>query len=221
MGGIDCNERCKTSVSGIYAAGECSCVSVHGANRLGGNSLLETVVFGKIAGIIAAEYSSITEVHISNTDKEKYKADQIKEIADLFQNKGIETVGSIKEQLYSIMINKAGVFRNKTDLEEAVQELARLKTKISEIELSSKSRIFNIELISALDVKRMIELAQAVAGGALLREESRGSHSRTDFKDRDDKNFLHHTLFNMINEEPVFTQKDVDISLWEPQERRY
>ncbi len=221
MGGIDCNEKCETNISGIYAAGECSCVSVHGANRLGGNSLLETVVFGKIAGKHAAEYVKNAKLNISDNELNEYKEKQIKLIDSFFEQKGTETVGSIKEKLYKIMIDGVGVYRNKEDLQKAVNVLAELKRKVSDIQLSSKTKDFNIELLSAFDVKKMIELAEAVAGGALLREESRGSHSRTDFPTRDDEKFLHHTLFHIKDDKPVFSKKEVDISIWEPQERRY
>jgi len=221
MGGIDCNEKCETITSGIYAAGECSCVSVHGANRLGGNSLLETVVFGKIAGKHAAKYVKNVKLNISDKELNEYKEKQIKLIDSFFEQKGTETVGSIKEKLYKIMIDGVGVYRNKEDLQKAVSALAELKKQVPIIQLSSKTRDFNVELLSAFDVKKMIELAESVAGGALLREESRGSHSRTDFPTRDDEKFLHHTLFNIVDDKPVFSKKEVDISVWEPQERRY
>jgi succinate dehydrogenase flavoprotein subunit len=221
MGGIDCNEKCETNIPGIYAAGECSCVSVHGANRLGGNSLLETVVFGKIAGKHAAEYVKNAKLSIGDVELNEYKAKQIKLIDSYFLQKGTETVGSIKEKLYKIMIEGVGVYRNEVELQKAVKALAKLKKKVSEIQLTSKTKDFNVELLSAFDVKKMIELAEAVAGGALLREESRGSHSRTDFPTRDDEKFLHHTLFNIVDDKPVFSKKEVDISIWEPQERRY
>ncbi|MBC8384386.1 MAG: FAD-binding protein, partial [Candidatus Cloacimonetes bacterium] len=221
MGGIDCNEKCETNIAGIYAAGECSCVSVHGANRLGGNSLLETVVFGKIAGKNAAEYSKKAELNISDADLAENAEKQKAYIDGFFKQKGSETVGSIKDKMYRIMIDKVGVYRNKADLEAAVRELAELKTKVSEIQLSSTNKAFNVELMSAFDVKKMIELAEAIAGGALLREENRGAHTRTDFPTRDDEKFLHHTLFHIKDEKPEFSKKEVDISIWEPQERRY
>lgn len=221
MGGIDCNAKCETEVPGLYAAGECSCVSVHGANRLGGNSLLETVVFGKIAGENAAAYSKRNSPKISTEELEIYKSKQEKLISDLFNNEGTETVGSIKAELYKIMSENVGVYRNKQDLQKAVDELAKLKQKVKNIKLTSSSRKFNVELLSSFDVKKMIELAQAIAGGALLREESRGSHARTDFPARDDEKFLHHTLFRLKAENPVFSHKEVDVSIWEPQERRY
>ena len=221
MGGIDCNENCETNVKGIYAAGEAACVSVHGANRLGGNSLLETVVFGKIAGKNAAEFSQKAELKIPDDELDKAAEKQKTYIDGFFQQKGSETVGSIKDKMYKIMIDKVGVFRNKADLEATVKELADLKEKVGEIQLSSTSKAFNVELMSAFDVKKMIELAQAIAGGALLREESRGAHTRTDFPTRDDEKFLHHTLFHIKGGKPEFSKKEVDVSIWEPQERRY
>jgi succinate dehydrogenase flavoprotein subunit len=221
MGGIDCNEKCETEIPGLYAAGECSCVSVHGANRLGGNSLLETVVFGKIAGNNAAEYSKNMKLDLTSRELSEHIAKQEIMINDFFQNQGNITVGSIKKELYKIMIDNVGVYRNRQDLQKAVNALTELKKKIKDIKLTSKSRIFNVELLSVFDVKKMIELAQAITGGALLREESRGSHSRTDFTARNDDVFLHHTLFRIEDDTPVFSQKEVDISIWEPQERRY
>ena len=158
---------------------------------------------------------------INENELSEYKEKQTKLIDGYFLQKGSETVGSIKEKMYKIMIDRVGVYRNKEDLAKAVKELAELKTQVNKIQLSSKSKEFNVEMLSVFDVKKMIELAEAIAGGALLREESRGSHSRTDFPIRNDEKFLHHTLFNIINDKPEFSKKEVDISIWEPQERRY
>ena len=150
-----------------------------------------------------------------------YQEKQIKLIDGYFQQKGNETVGSIKDKLSKIMIGKVGVFRNKEELSQAVRELAELKKEVENIKLSSKEKRFNVELMSVFDVKKMIELAEAIAGGALLREESRGAHTRTDFPTRNDDKFLYHTLFFIKDGKPEFSKKEVDISIWEPQERRY
>ena len=219
MGGIDCNEKCETEISGIYAAGEGSCVSVHGANRLGGNSLLETVVFGKIAGENASEY--VKDLSFSDSELENAKQKISKKIDEMFKRKGSHPVGYYKEKLYKIMSDNVGVYRNKKDLAFAVNELEKLKEEAKDLYMTSKSKIFNIELMSALDLEGMITLGQIITKGALLREESRGSHARTDFKTRDDEKFLHHTLAYKGDKGPLFSKKDVDISIWEPQERRY
>ncbi len=219
MGGIDCNEKCKTFVKGVYAAGECSCVSVHGANRLGGNSLLETVVFGKIAGENAAEFSK--SVAAVSDISENYKTKWEDKFAILFNGKGDKTVGEIRTNLRKLMIKKVGVYRNRKDLKSAVDEIKNLKEQFASISLTSKSREFNLELVSVTELEGMLDLALAITEGALNREESRGSHARTDFTERNDQDWLHHTIAKFSPEGPIFSKKNVDISLWEPKERRY
>lgn len=221
MGGIDCNVHCETSVKNIYAAGECACVSVHGSNRLGGNSLLDTIVFGKIAGERAAQF--YTQNTIEGDDQVLQKAlKQQEEYIEFFSDPAKhERAGTLRKELRGMMMKKVGVFRHEKDLKEAIVKIKELKARCQHIGVTSPNKVFNLELISALEVEGMIETALIITEGALQRKESRGSHSRTDFPKRDDVNFLNHTLASYTDSGPVFSSSEVDCSRWEPKERSY
>lgn len=222
MGGIDTDKTTATELEGFFAAGECACVSVHGANRLGGNSLLETVVFGKISGRTVKEYLKGLErgkVDESFIEGERKRLEE--EIKKLMgRDKGYDH-NEIRNNLRKTMSDKVGIFRNGTDLQEAVKIIEDLKGKSKEIFVRNKSSRFNLDLMRALEVQGMVELAEVIAKGALRRTESRGSHYRTDYPKRDDANWLHHTLARYSPEGPVFEKKDVVITKWQPAERKY
>lgn len=221
MGGIDCDETCATPVPNVFAAGECSCVSVHGANRLGGNSLLETIVFGKIAGEQAAKFVNSTDMAPDQKLLETRKTERDRKITNLFSSTGKEKVGELRAELRKMMIEKVGVFRTKEELAKAVDSIRALRERFREISLSSSTRVFNLEFQTALEMEAMIDLAWVIAAGALRREESRGSHARIDFPERDDEHWLKHTIAMCTPDGPQFSDKDVDISIWEPVERKY
>lgn len=221
MGGIDTNERGQTRVRGFYAAGECACVSVHGANRLGGNSLLETVVFGKI---VSNELQSIMpslkrEPDLSFLDRAL--ASEKERVDSLLRRDGTRNYADIRDELRQTMAKNVGVFRKEEELKEAVRAISRLKAMYQEIAIRNKSRIFNFELINTLELEGMLDLAEIISVGALARKESRGSHSRTDFPERDDANWLRHTLASFSAEGPRFGYKEVKITHYAPQERKY
>ncbi len=224
MGGIDCDDTCQTDVPGVFACGECACVSVHGANRLGGNSLLETLVFGKIAGQSAADYlqnlkqgsSEASAAPLSHALKARESY-----LADWFSAKGSTPVGQVYDDLRSVMFKQVGVYRDEATLASACEKIRTLKQDFTKVGLTSTGKAFNLELLTALELEGMLELAHVIAEGALRRQESRGSHARTDFTTRDDENWLIHTLATPGADGPVFGQKSVDVSRWEPQERKY
>ena len=221
MGGIDTNIDCETTVKGFYAAGECACVSVHGANRLGGNSLLETVVFGTIAGESADDYILKESPSLSDAplkeDLEKQKA-YIQSYLDM---DGKENHAKIQEEIGIIMKDKVGIFRDKAQLEEAVKEIKALKERYKDIKIMDKGKKMNFDLLWAMELGGNLDVAEAIAAGALNREESRGSHSRLDFTKRDDENWLKHTLAHYTSEGAKLDYKDVTLGFHEPKERKY
>jgi succinate dehydrogenase / fumarate reductase flavoprotein subunit len=219
MGGIHTDVNGQTAIEGVYAAGEAGCVSVHGANRLGGNSLLDILVFGKRAGKHALEYArgaSFTPV-----DSAQEEADS-KMIASIMDGKSEITVPNIRQALGKIMSEKVGVYRNAKELQEAVDGLAELKETFSTIRISDQNKAFNTELVAALELKNMLDLAEVVAVGALERKESRGAHTREDFPERDDKNWLAHTMATLGSDgKPKLDFSPVTITEFEPKARTY
>jgi succinate dehydrogenase / fumarate reductase flavoprotein subunit len=221
MGGIDCNVECETIVKGFYAAGEAACVSVHGANRLGGNSLLDTIVFGAIAGSNAAEYIQC----LGGKRGENVLNDALKRakhrIEALYKSDGNETYVIIKASLNKVMDSKVGIFREASALKEALNEVKALQNKYKQIKLNYTGKRANLSLGWTLELKGSLDVAEAIVAGALAREESRGSHFRTDFPKRDDTGWLKHTLVYFAPEGARLDYKPVNISSFEPKERKY
>ncbi|HHT9130788.1 MAG TPA: FAD-binding protein [Candidatus Brocadiaceae bacterium] len=221
MGGIDCNLECETVVKGFYTAGEAACVSVHGANRLGGNSLLETIVFGAIAGSNAASYIQGSQ----NKKGEGVLNDALKRaeqrINAACKSEGNETPVDIKAALNKVMDNKVGIFREASQLKEALNEVKTLQERYKQINLNYKGKRVNLSLGWAIELKGCLDVAEAVIAGALAREESRGSHFRTDFPKRDDISWLKHTLAYFTPDGVRLDYEPVNIGPFEPKERRY
>ena len=218
MGGISTDLSGATVIKGLYAAGECACVSVHGANRLGGNSLLETVVFGKRAGAVAAEYALKKSF---NEFPKNALLEEEKKIAMLLNRKEGERVSSIKNEMQEIMDRNVGIFREKKSLKKAQQKIRELKERYKSLFIEDKGRVFNTELISALELGCMLDLAEVIVAGALAREESRGSHFRTDYPKRDDENWLKHTLVYYTKDGLALNYINVTITKFKPKERTY
>jgi succinate dehydrogenase / fumarate reductase flavoprotein subunit len=222
MGGVDCNTRCETSIKGLYAAGECACISVHGANRLGGNSLLETLVFGKIAGEQAGLLAkSIQREEAGDTIFQEAERTQKAHMQDLFEGSGDEDPSIIREEMRSLMVDNVFLFRNKKGLEEASSKLQKLKTRASKLRPIAGHRVYNLDLIRTIELEEMLELGEVIVASALSREESRGSHVRLDFPKRDDAHFLKHTLAYKTPDMPRIESSDVKITRWQPEERKY
>jgi succinate dehydrogenase / fumarate reductase flavoprotein subunit len=222
MGGIDIDERCASNLEGFFAAGECACVSVHGSNRLGGNSLLETVVFGKIAGEEASRY-----VRENGNDGESDRilqeeaARERKRIEEwIKKNDGIK-VHTLLNKLKIVMSERVGLFRRKKDLEKALEEIHELKEDYESVYLSGKDQRFSQELVNTIEFASMLDLAEVITLGALNREETRGSHYRFDFKERDDRKWLKHTLISLEEGSAQISYKEVDVSKYKPEARKY
>ncbi len=224
MGGIHVDENCASpEVEGFYAAGECACISVHGANRLGGNSLLGCAVFGKVAGLEAAKY--VQNVTPSPDAKyaifDAYKKQQ-DEIDYWYSGEGKNDPFKIMEEMRNTMKLKVFVYREEKQLKEALDKIRELKQRFNEgVYLKSKIRQYNRELEWVFDLKGMLDQSEAICLGALARNECRGSHWRLDYLKRDDENFLKHSLVNYINGEAKLSYQDVKITKWQPEERKY
>jgi succinate dehydrogenase / fumarate reductase flavoprotein subunit len=221
MGGIptDVDGRV-TGVNGLFAAGECACVSVHGANRLGGNSMLETIVFGRRTGVSAAKYVKKTPLKPVPADA---RADVMHTITTILERNGSENVADIRSDLQQNMTEKCGIFRNKTGLAEMLHLITALKARFNNIGINDTGFIFNTELMEALELQNLLDFSEIIVAGALAREESRGAHFRTDYPERDDDMWLKHTLAYAGESGPVLNYKPVTIttSKYRPQRRTY
>jgi succinate dehydrogenase / fumarate reductase flavoprotein subunit len=208
-----------TVFPGLYAAGECACVSVHGANRLGCNSLLDILVFGRRAGKEMHRFIPTVKSLKLPPSPEKVVADQI---TTLMQSKGKESIGPIRAEMQEVMMADVSVFRHKEGLVEALEKVRKLKERYQQISLQDKGNCFNRELLDAIELGHMLDLAEVITLGALNREESRGAHSREDFPKRDDDKWLVHSMFKYSADEGVLEFfKPVTITRFQPKERKY
>jgi fumarate reductase flavoprotein subunit len=223
MGGVDADINGATPIDGLYAAGECANVGLNGANRLGSNSLSECLVFGGAAGRAAAHYVA-DRVPVGANPIDSMLADEKKRVESTYLNKkgGHERMGVIREDMQREMDANAGVFRTRDGLSKLVRHLGTLRDRFETIKIEDSSRTFNTELLSALELDFMLEVAGTIAYSALAREESRGAHSRRDFPDRNDEKFLNHTIAYRTDEvAPRLEYSDVRITNFKPQARTY
>lgn len=197
MGGISTNTKAATSLPGLYAAGECACVSLNGANRLGSNSLTELLVFGKAAALSSLEH--VTQAAPSNAAvlREKALASQAR-IRELFSrptpSDGGETLSGLRKEMMDTMEKNCGLYRTETGLKEAVSTIQSLRERYKKVSLHDKSNVFNTDLFQVLELGSMLDCASALTVSALARQESRGAHQRLDYVQRDDVNFLRHSM---------------------------
>jgi succinate dehydrogenase / fumarate reductase flavoprotein subunit len=221
MGGVETDKDGATRIPGIYAAGEVACVSVHGANRLGGNSLLETIVFGSRAAKHAAGYiKSLGDVRPS----EKTLQAERDRIAGILSRQGGERHSHVRKAVNAAMSDHAFIFREKPTLEKGMQALRTVREAATTMTVQDKSKTFNTDLVNLLETEFLVDIAQPIMLGALRREESRGAQSRTDFPERDDKNWLKHTLMHFkgkTTDPEVDYSRPVTITKWQPMVRTY
>ena len=213
MGGIKTNVWGETAVPGLYAAGECACVSIHGANRLGGNSLLETIVFGRRAGTRASEHVRSAPQPLGDAGVLQREQDRI---AGLLKNDGPERPWQVRDELGRVLALHLGLVRGRDRMAEALSLVRALKVRAERVRLEDTSRTFNTDLISALELGSLVELAETVVAGALAREESRGAHYRSDFPKRDDVRWLAHQLCRRTPEGPRLESVPVIITRFPP-----
>jgi succinate dehydrogenase / fumarate reductase flavoprotein subunit len=218
MGGVDSDVWGQTELTGLYAAGEVACVSVHGANRLGGNALMETITFGKRAGRHAAEWAlSHTTVDVP----ESLQRDAERELAELLERESGERPWKIRDELASSMHENFGVFRREREMQRQGEIIAVLRERYQNVYVEDKGQIFNSDLTQALELGFLLDLADCMVVSGLARKESRGAHARPhDYPERDDVNFLKHALVRW-DDGPQLDWKPVTTTKWEPQERRY
>ena len=224
MGGIDTDSNAATDMPGLYAAGECACVSINGANRLGSNSLTELLVFGALAGRKAADYLQ----GVGDIDVESLKAQAVDEqerISKKFLTKtdGTERVNTIRTEMQTAMEAGAGIFRTESKLQTAIDKLAELRERFDKnVYIDDRNNCFNTDLTAALELDHMLDCAQALTHSAIARTESRGSHQREDYTERNDEKFLKHSVaFRNEDGTPRIEYKDVTITSLPPAERKY
>ena len=194
MGGISTNTKAATPLPGLFAAGECACVSLNGANRLGSNSLVELLVFGRRAALSAVEH--IQGLPAANTAALNARAEETQvRIRELFsRTNGTESMSGLRKEMMDTMEKNAGIYRTEEGLQEGVAKIHELRQRYGKVILTDKSSVFNTDLFQMLELGSMLDCAEAVIVGALARKESRGAHQRLDYVDRDDKKFLCHTM---------------------------
>ena len=220
MGGIDTNDRCETLLPGFYAAGECGCVSVHGANRLGGNSLLDTLVFGKLGARAIGEYLGGKHGTSNQAFLDVSAKNWERKIQGL--TRGSERPAHLLARIGQTMSENVGIFREKQKLQRALDDLAVIKEQYQRVGVSSAHRYLNYELMKAIDIEYMLDIANAIVLGAWRREESRGAHFRRDFPVRNDKEWLKHTLVTLGKDgNPQLSYREVAITSYQPKERTY
>ena len=222
MGGIHTDIHGATPLPGLYAAGEAACVSINGANRLGSNSLTECLVFGARAGKAAAAFASRESEPNPAVLAQAHDEQRRLEQQFLFKAGGTERIATLRQAMQEIMERSAGIYRDASTLQQAEGELQQLQERFGDVALEDHSYTFNTELTAALELSYMLDLAQAIVGSALQRKESRGSHQRTDHPDRDDRQYLAHSLARRADDgSPRIDYLPVKITRWPPGERVY
>jgi succinate dehydrogenase / fumarate reductase flavoprotein subunit len=221
MGGIDTDAAGKTCIENFYAAGECACVSVHGANRLGGNSLADTVIFGRLV----AEDINSRKGHGDFPPDESVLAAhlqrQTSQMDRIFARKHGTPHQRIRDELRQLCAEQVGIFRRGEELGRAVARIAELREQYGDVCCRAPAGPFSLEILHVLELESLLWLGEIIARGALARQESRGSHFRTDYPVRDDARWLKHTLARLDGERIALSYREVDISLYEPKERTY
>lgn len=226
MGGIPTNKFGQvvlddkgTELKGFFAAGECACVSVHGANRLGTNSLLDAVVFGTRAGKSALEYAAKVDFMPVNESREKARV--LKLFEDIFQREGTESYNDIRNEMKEIMMSHCGVFRDEERLKTCVSTIKKLQARFKSGKVTDRGKLFNTEIYEIMELGNMLEMAGVIATAALARKESRGGHARTDYPKRDDEHFLKHSLVYKNGDDLEIKYKPVVITRYKPTDRTY
>ena len=219
MGGVETDSDGLTELTGLYAAGEVACVSVHGANRLGGNSLMETITFGRRAGTAAAEWA------LSNTTIEVPDAverDAERDLKELLGRTSGERPWKIRDELGASMLENFGVFREEGKMANQIEIIDGLRDRYPRVYVEDKGNVFNSDLTQAIELGYMLDLAATMLQAGIARKESRGAHSRPhDYPTRDDDNFLKHSISRWENGGPELSYKEVRMTRWEPEERKY
>jgi succinate dehydrogenase / fumarate reductase flavoprotein subunit len=219
MGGVATDVWGQTELTGLYASGECACVSVHGANRLGGNALMETITYGKRSGRHAAEWAlSHTTVEVP----ESAERDAERELRALLDRADGERPWSIRDELASTMHENFGVFRREHQMEQQGEIVSGLRDRYQRVLLEDKGDVFNSDLTQAIELGNMIDLAACMLQAGVARKESRGAHARPyDHPVRDDEDFMKHSISRWVDDGPELSWKEVRYTKYDPMERKY
>jgi succinate dehydrogenase flavoprotein subunit len=219
MGGISTDNFGSTELTGLYAAGECACVSVHGANRLGGNSLMETITFGRRSGEAAAEWAlSHTTIEVP----ESLERDAERQLRELLDRESGERPWQIREELGTSMLENFAVFREESKMLRQREILLELRERYKNVYVEDKGDVYNSDLTSAIELGNMLDTALCMVEGGIWRKESRGAHSRPhDYPNRDDEHFMVHTITRWRDGEVDLTTEPVRVTKWQPEERKY
>ncbi len=213
MGGISVDKDAKTTIPGLFACGETACVSIHGANRIGSNSLAECLVFGRVAGINASKLAKnkakpiISKTQITESEKN---------IKDILSRKGKENLCEIREEMQITMDETAGIIRDEKNLQRGIDKIAELRERAKHVLIRDKSTVFNSELIDRLELDCMLKISEAVLKSAIQRKESRGAHHRTDHPKTDNAGFLTHSIALKSDQGMCISSKPVNITAWQP-----
>jgi fumarate reductase flavoprotein subunit len=221
MGGVDTDINAATELPGLYAAGEVACASLNGANRLGSNSLTECLVFGAVAGRNAIDFAK----GVNQGDQSRLVAQAEEEAARVGalrgNGTGSEKISSLRLEMNSAMEAGCGVYRMQDTMATAAVATRSIRQRAADLHLRDSSRVFNTEIVSALELMNMVELAEVLSVSAADRKESRGAHTCRDYPTRDDENYLYHTLAHRTEDGPSLGRKEVKLGHWVPQERKY
>jgi succinate dehydrogenase flavoprotein subunit len=219
MGGVETDNDGLTELAGLYAAGEVACVSVHGANRLGGNSLMETITFGRRAGRAAAEWALS---HTTVAVPPGIEQDAERELKQLLDRREGERPWKIRDELGASMLENFGVFREEQKMANELEIIAGLRERYPNVVVEDKGEIFNTDLTQALELGYLLDIAACMLQAGLARKESRGAHARPhDYPKRDDENFMKHSITRWVDDGPELSYKEVRMTKWEPEERKY
>ncbi|MCJ7664395.1 MAG: FAD-binding protein, partial [Desulfobacterales bacterium] len=219
MGGIQTTVKTATPVVGLYAAGECACLSLHGANRLGTNSTADCLVFGAVAGAEAVRHA--LSAKLPGLSSERIEAEEQRVFQGIFGSEGAERVPAIRDEMRRVMHERVWVFRREDELKSALKAIQGLKERFKHIKVEDRGRSYNTDLVAALQLDFMLDLAEVRVVGAIASQESRGAHSRLEYPKRDDENWLKHTLAYHTEEGPRLEYFPVTITKWPPVARTY
>jgi succinate dehydrogenase / fumarate reductase flavoprotein subunit len=219
MGGVDTDVWGQTELTGLYAVGECACVSVHGANRLGGNALMETITYGRRVGQHSADWAL---THTTVAVPESLETDAERELKALLDRTEGERPWAIRDELATSMHENFGVFRREDQMKKQGKLVAKLRERYETVVVEDKGTLFNNDVTQALELGFLLDLAECMIPAGIARKESRGAHARPyDFPDRDDENFMKHTLTRAVDGKIELDWKPVTVTKYPPQERTY
>ena len=219
MGGVKCDVFGASPLPGLFAAGEVASVSIHGANRLGGNSLMETVVFGRRAGQAGLEYARGLRREALTQEAMEPAALRLRELFE--REDGGQVAGAVRKELGETMKAHFGIFRNGDEMRAGLDKIADLRGRYAGVPVRDKGKVFNFDVLSVIELGFLLDLAEVIAGGAVRRQESRGAHSRTDYPERDDAVWMKHTVACHAEDGPQFSDAPVTVTRWQPEKRTY